>query len=41
MTSPGGLPSGLVLREATQADLPQAAALLASRGDPADATGRT
>lgn len=39
MTNPSTvLPGGLVLRQATPADLPQAAALLGARGDPADAT---
>lgn len=36
-TEPRSLVGGMVLRPATVADLPQAAALLAERGDPADA----
>ncbi|MEX2550268.1 MAG: hypothetical protein WD638_08570 [Nitriliruptoraceae bacterium] len=35
MSSPAGLSNGLLLREATPADLPRAAALLAERGDAA------
>lgn len=37
MTSSPRLPAGLRLREASEDDVPQAAALLASRGEPADA----